>query len=718
MRSLPLLAALLLLAGCSSDPAPASHPPPAGHREAAPPPPADPPPQAKDPGPKEPEPAPPPPDPAPPAAPRILAHTLSISLDPVTHTLDASDAIELEGAGIKSLDLDLNPSFKVAAVTFGRLAAEWKFHDGGLHVDFPAPSEERFTVTVTYKGILHDPPHRDEVRFVVGEKCDGTIQAEGAFLPGSAMWYPDIPNSMARFTVTAKVPEDWEVIGQGARHEYDPKTRKATWCDPVPADRLDVVAGPYVAEELKSGRVTIRSYFFKEDVSQAEAYRKAAADWVDHWSKLLGPYPYDDFSVVENFFSTGYGMPAFTLLGQDVIRMGPRYLGEGGLGHEVLHCWWGNGVFIDGGNWCEAATTYCSNYHWVEFTQGDAAARKYRRHQAVRFSMHVNDANDYPVRKFMGKVNEVDNEIGYSKGSMLFHLARRRIGDKAFWAALRRIVKDRTGARASWDDFRMAMEAESGEDLSKLFAAWLDGKGAPELALARTEKGMKLTVAGPLKDLRVRVRTTLREGSADTDVEVKDGVAEWAIPANATRVEVDPDADIFRRLSPQELPSCLNRVVVAPKQAVVLPDGDLAPYKELLLRLEGWEQIKGAEATPEKLAGRSLLVLGGPDANALSKRWATDGKLKLAGIEVRADGWTADAEEVKLGQDRALLVSFASPDDPAQQAALFFPASPAALKPARLLLYYAWDSWLIWRDGKIAARGEFPVANPLAVDVK
>lgn len=710
-RLLSSLAALVLFAGCSGNSATAS-PPPGGTS----PDPAQPP-QATDPGPQAPEPQ-PKPEPAPPAAPRILAHTLTISLDPATHTLEASDAIELSGAGVSSLEFDLNPAFQVSSVTLGRLAAEFTFKDGKIRVALPAPSEERFSVTIAYKGVLHDPPHRDEVRFVVGEKCDGTIQAEGAFLPGSAMWYPDLANQMARFTVIARVPEDWEVIGQGARHEYDPKTRKATWCDPVPADRLDVVAGPYVHEELKSGRVTIRSYFFKEDASQAEAYRKAAADWVEHWSKLLGPYPYDDFSIVENFFSTGYGMPAFTLLGQDVIRMGPRYLGEGGLGHEVLHCWWGNGVFIEGANWCEAATTYCSNYHWVEFTQGDAAARKYRRHQSVRYSMHVNAANDYPVRKFMGKVTEADNEIGYGKGSMLFHLARRRIGDKAFWAALRRVVRDRTGARASWDDFRTAMEAESGEDLSGLFRAWLDGKGAPEMTLERTEKGAKLTVAGPLKDLRVKVRTTVNGAASDEEVAVKDGVAEWALPAGATRVEVDPDFDVFRRLAPEELPICLNRVVVAPKQVVVLPDGEAGAYAELLSRLEGWERLKGAEATPEALKGKAVFVLGGPDVNALAKRWVESGALKLAGVEVRGDGWKDDKEEVKLGQDRGLLVSFASPDDAGQQAALFFPASAAATKPARLLLYYAWDGWLVWRDGKIAARGEFPVGNRLVMDVK
>jgi aminopeptidase N len=714
------LAALVLLAGCSGDPEPSRSPaassPPA--REAAPPPARAP--EPRDPGPvlaappQEPD---PPPPPAAEGKATVVAHTLSIALDPAAHAVEGTDTLSLEGAGAHAVDLELNKAFTVSAAAFGRVAALFSLKDGKLHIDLPAASEEHFTLTVTFKGTLFDPPHRDEVRFITGEKCSGTVQPEGAFLPGGAGWYPDAGEGMKRFTVTAKIPETWEFIGQGARHDYDAKTRTATWCDPVPADRLDCVAGPYVAEELKSGRVTVRSYFFKDDVAAAEGYRKSAADWIEHYSKLLGPYAYDDFSVVENFFSTGFGMPSYTLLGQDVVRMGARYLGEGGLGHEVLHCWWGNGVFVEGGNWCEAATTYCSNYYWVELTQGAEAARKYRRHEMIRYTMHVNAANDYPVRKFLGKVTEADNEIGYAKGSMLFHLVRRRIGDAPFWAALRRIVHDRTGARASWDDFRKAFEAEAGDDLGALFRVWLDEKGAPEMVLAKTEKGLKLTVAGPLKDFRVKVRTTMPSGPVEDEVEVKGGSAEWTIPATATAVEVDPEADVFRRLAREELPVCLNRIVVDETHAVVLPDGDAAPYKELLERLEGWEQIKSADATPAKLAGKSVLVLGGPDANAVAKRWAAAGKLKSDKIEVRADGWSADNEQVKLGADRALLLTVPSPDDADRQATVFFPASAASAKPARLLLYYAWDSWLVWRDGKIAARGEFETAKPLAVSL-
>jgi hypothetical protein len=718
-RLFPWLALAALLAGCGPSASP--EPAPGGAEVASPPPEADPPaPRAEPPGPPPPDPPPEParpPDPAP--APVLERHVLNIALDPAAHRIEGADAIEYSGGPASGVVLALNPTFEVFSVHVGHVAARYTLTGGTLDVRFPAPSDERFTVTVGFRGTLFDPPRRTEMRFVTGEKSEGTIQPEGAYLPASAGWYPDAPGSYARFTVTAKVPEDWEFVGQGGRHDYDPKTRRATWACPLPTPGLVCVAGPYVAAETRAGRVTVRSYFHPKDAAIGDQYRAAAAEWIDHWSASLGPYLFDDFSVVENFFSTGYGMPSYTLLGADVVRMGARYLGEGGLGHEVLHCWWGNGVHLgSGGNWCEALTTYGSNYGWVESAQGEDAARKYRRHQMVRFSVLVDPAKEYPVRQFGGKVTELDNEIGYTKGSMLFHLVRRRAGDRAFWRGLRRVVAERAGRAAEWDDFRAAFEAETGEDYRALWSAWLDKTGVPELRLERTSRGARLAVAGPLADLRVRVRSWRADGPVESDVDVRNGVAEWTEPDDAERLEVDPAFDLFRRIPAEALPRCLNRVVADGARAVVLPDAGETGYEALLQRLGDWEKVPATEAAPERLKGKSVLVLGGADANAVARRWAEAAKLDFGSVKVLAEGWTADGETARPGAHRALLVSGANPDDPARHAAVFAPMNDASKAAARLLLYYGWDSWLVWRDGQVAARGEFPCADVPTLELK
>jgi aminopeptidase N len=108
------------------------------------------------------------------------------------------------------------------------------------------------------------------------------------------------------------------------------------------------------------------------DATLARPYLDATADYIRFYSQLIGPYPYAKFALVENFWETGYGMPSFTLLGSKVIRL-PLIL-HSSYPHEILHNWWGNGVYVDtaGGNWSEGLTSYLAD-HLIREQQGRGA---------------------------------------------------------------------------------------------------------------------------------------------------------------------------------------------------------------------------------------------------------------------------------------------------------------------------------------------------------
>ena len=74
-------------------------------------------------------------------------------------------------------------------------------------------------------------------------------------------------------------------------------------------------------------------------------YRQATKRYIDMYSEQIGPYAFKKFALVENFWQTGYGMPSFTLLGQQVIRF--PFILHSSYPHELLHNWWGNSVFVD-----------------------------------------------------------------------------------------------------------------------------------------------------------------------------------------------------------------------------------------------------------------------------------------------------------------------------------------------------------------------------------
>ena len=50
------------------------------------------------------------------------------------------------------------------------------------------------------------------------------------------------------------------------------------------------------------------------DEALAAKYLTTAAQYLEMYRGLIGPYPYGKFALVENFWETGYGMPSFTLV--------------------------------------------------------------------------------------------------------------------------------------------------------------------------------------------------------------------------------------------------------------------------------------------------------------------------------------------------------------------------------------------------------------------
>src|SRR5258707_15462104 len=118
------------------------------------------------------------------------------------------------------------------------------------------------------------------------------------------------------------------------------------------------MAAPFSEYSRDAGGVKAMAFLRKPDKALADRYLDATAQYLEMYRGLLGPYPYSKFALVENFWETGYGMPSFTLLGEQVIRF--PFILHSSYPHELLHNWWGNGVFVDlaGGKWCVGLTAF------------------------------------------------------------------------------------------------------------------------------------------------------------------------------------------------------------------------------------------------------------------------------------------------------------------------------------------------------------------------
>ncbi len=199
------------------------------------------------------------------------------------------------------------------------------------------------------------------------------------------------------------------------------------------------------------------------------------------YSDQIGAYPFDEFSVVSSPLPTGFGMPTLTYLGIDVLRL--PFIKATSLGHEVLHNWWGNGVYVDyeRGNWCEGLTTFMADYYYKE--RESAQAARAMRLDWLRDFAAVAPGQDFPLREFTARSHGTSQIVGYHKAAYVFLMLRDLLGTHSFDAGLRRFWRDHRFRRASWDDLRRAFEQQSGRSLSAFFAQWLDRAGAPELKI-------------------------------------------------------------------------------------------------------------------------------------------------------------------------------------------------------------------------------------------
>ncbi|MDA2931853.1 M20/M25/M40 family metallo-hydrolase [Nitrospinae bacterium AH-259-F20] len=663
----------------------------------------------------------------------IDSHELSVRLEPRTHRLEATDRLSLQGlTGGGTLSLLLHKDLSVRSVKAEPSGDSLAFsvrpgpdHRQEVAVSLGGPFTAPEAIVMTYDGVIHDPVRKAQgMTFARGEATSGLIGPEGIYLDAQTGWYPDTAEGgLARFSVEASVPEPFRVVTQGRlikRHQDDGRSL-SRWSSIIPADGLVLVAGPYRISSKSAGHVVLSTYFLSGSDEAASAYLEAAERYIAFYSELLGPYPFSKFDIVENFFPAGFGMQGFALLEPDVVAQGEQALRPGYLDHEIVHSWWGNYVSAPTGpsNWTEALTTYCADYYWREANEGLSAARAWRLRALQKYAVQAKPDKESPLNAPSAKHEETENDVGYVKGAMVFHMLRRQVGDETFWATLRKMVKLFGRGKATWGDFRRHFEAESGKDLHGFFNQWLRRTGGPVLALrkmvVRPSAGGFLvegTLAQEGEPYRLAVPVRLEAGGPTKEVtlELAGASVPFAFETNALprAVAIDPDGHLFRALPPTEVVPSLNALLWDTPALLVVPDVGQDPLWKLYRKLAGQAAansgatvVTPGQVTEERMRASSVLLFGRvrtlarfqPLAAGLPP-WAS---LEDTTLRVREETFDDPS-------DAALLVGH-NPLNPAHFAGIYVGFSEAALERASSLFYYGWDSVVAFRAGRPIARG-------------
>jgi len=645
-----------------------------------------------------------------------LHHQLQVVLQPVEQRIEVVDTVTFPHRGLFEFYLHAGLQLEVEGGSVRQL--DRVDDDSSPRIKRYVLTVERNTVVFHYRG---DIPPADR----------GQFSPNGVVLEGATWWYPSFSNHLVTFELSVDMPANWRGVSQGRRlvQKLEEAYSRVVWQELSPQEEIYLIAAPFTEYRERLGEVDAMAFLRQPDPVLAQRYLEVTAHYIDLYGELIGPYPYAKFALVENVAETGYGMPSFTLLGPRVIRL--PFILHSSYPHEILHNWWGNGIYVDysQGNWAEGLTSYLAD-HLIQQQRGNGA--NFRRDILQRYADFVGHKRDFPISEFRSRHSPSSEAVGYGKTQMFFHMLRRQMGDIAFTRGLKTLYRRYLFREAGFDDLTQVFSEVTERNLAPFFDQWVKRGGAPQLqlgAVRREQMGEEWKVVLTLEQnqaaapyaLDVPLAITLAGQEEAYEVVVtltKKGESfELVVPGRPLRIDVDPAFDIFRAVDRSEIPPALSQAFGAESMLLVLPsraDADLVQaYRQLA---QVWRRMLGSEI--EVVMDDQLTALS-MDRAVWLLGWQNVFAPQVVS-KLQRNGVTVTAKEIGIGGDRfsvdrdAVIMSARSEVNTDQALVWLAANNPRAIAGlARKLPHYRKYSYLAFSGEAPTNRlkGQWPILD-------
>lgn len=400
------------------------------------------------------------------------------------------------------LPLDFT-GLEVTSVTLGDQPATWTHERGVLRIPLAGTVPgDTVTVGISWRGTPDDG-------LILGRNVHGAPTAFVDNWPNrTRFWIPTIDHPADKATVryTVHAPEDWAVVANGhlvSGPEPAPADApgpgggpRSTWVWEVgvPISTYNMVVGAAEmtvrtvglaacgaapASRRPDGCVEVTVWTFPEDAERAEPSFRRAAQMVDFFTDLVGPYPFEKLANVQSSTRFGGMENASAIFYSEQGIAAGRDI-EGTVSHEIAHQWFGDAVTE--ASWhhlwlSEGFATYFGDLFFEAADGPDAfrALMEESRRRVVGSADSERPVIDPAERDLFALLN--DNN--YPKGAWVLHMLRGLLGDDAFFRGIRAYYATHLHSAALTDDLRAAMEEASGRELGWFFTQWLHRPGHP-----------------------------------------------------------------------------------------------------------------------------------------------------------------------------------------------------------------------------------------------
>lgn len=645
-----------------------------------------------------------------------INYVIDVTINPLESSLTGASKITVNSTD-KEISFKLLKSLKI--IDFKSTDFDYKLSD--LDSNYTTiiiqrksgSNQKNPKFSISYSGKVYDLPAETNLtqRHSHSMGIISPKNNEGIYLPGGS-FYPVTENSLGSFECVIKGPSDYIFITSGNIEVITKKDNSIIrkWVMPFDTDELTIVGGKFVQYTKEyDGK-----YFFLftyDSTNLSDKYLDAVIDQYKVYIELLGNYPFKQFSIVENFFATGFGMPGYTLLSGKLLAMPWVTLSPGSLAHEFVHNWWGNSVYVDynGGNWCEALTSFCSNYYFNVAKSNPEGAVDWRK-KALMSIDALEPEKNYPVIKFKYQENMFDAVVGYQKGGFLFYEILKLIGKDAFFTALKNLSADFRGKRAYWsdliDEFTKASQYSIVKkyDLSDIINKWLNSKEIPKIQLLdvkRNDRSIQITLS-KTTDLTISVPVKFvgkdKEETEYYVISENKSTLNYTPDFEVQKVIVDPNYEALRQIYSWEKPFSFNRTLSAEPIVVLPPDSShnykiaLEFYKEMVASDYKFKSVSADKITAQEISNNSLILLGSPADYKLMNQVTVHfpDKIKYFDSEYHFSGKTS-----KLGESIFLINTDHISNDSKCLTAIFFDNLNDISPLKRLFHYQSYSSVLL-----------------------
>ncbi len=407
--------------------------------------------------------------------------------------------------GVSSINLELNATMTIDSILYGgELLSHSYYSDFQFSILLPNSLEQGVldSVQIFYHGVPEQ-----------GNGFGSFGQAEHEGVPivwtlsepyGAKDWWPgknDLNDKIDSIDVIVKSPAAYRAASHGllVSEFVEGDYRISHWRHryPIVSYLVAVAVTNYAVFTqyaiVDGDSMPIVNYVYPEDSAQAVSHSENTAQIIHIFDSLFGNYPFAAEKYGHAQFSQGGGMEHQTMS----FMQG---FGHDLRAHELAHSWFGNKITL--ATWHdiflnEGFATYATGltfeqmydgYYWNIWKHNTRMAAT----DGPAGSVYVEDTTDIS-RIFSGR-------LSYHKGAYLLHMLRWRMGDAAFFDAVRNYVSDPMLAYrfATLNDLIAHLETAADTTLGEFFADWYYGEGYPifgiEVEQMQTDGKIHITI--------------------------------------------------------------------------------------------------------------------------------------------------------------------------------------------------------------------------------